>query len=1390
MNSNFVPNAAADGGRRIVIPFLRVARALRPVAGVSLAALFGIALMGQADAAVSSTVALADSPVFGSNTVPGNIAFALSVEFPTAVSVANLGDYNDATIYLGYFDPAKCYKYIYNGGATPTAADDVYSYAVAENSYFQPYAFAAGSNGHSCTGLWSGNFMNWATMQTVDPFRWVLTGGLRTTDFGAGNYPQTVLEKAWGASEGSTNNFPYRGVDQASNPNSTTLTGNHISLSTVSSVTPLTNWTDFNTAIWGNGNAMLLSGVNGGGYNASAFNGFDAYHGSLTNVYDMPTNVNSAAPTPGYAFNGSTQSVAPNTAGNLATYRLYIRVSVCDTSILGVAGLESNCVGYGTANASGVYPIYKPQGLIQQYANQIKYSVFSYLNTSNESVQGAALREPMEFVGPTSPVPLSSNTTTNPNAEWFSDTGVMKTNPDTTSASGSGVSNSGVMNYLNKFGQYGALQYLAGNSNYIDNTQVYMTFDHVSELYYAAVRYYENLGNVPQWLPQSVTYNAPTYTIPAAADGQIGLTEPTSVQLDNFPAVSTWTDPIAYRCQKNFIVGIGDDHTWTDYNVGGSTQFSQDIGNHYPAPSAVAGDTFNQANAWLYELETLEGLTQTPWWASPGNNPSGSFGAGNAGSTLYMAGLAYGTHVLDIRPDLTDTQTISTYWMDVAEDQRVEYENMFFLAAKYGGFTVPSTYLISNTTPLTQAQYDLNGATITMSGNHTVLKPSNYFEANNATAMVTSLTNAFQNISAALTPSVTDFSVANPNAVLAGSYSFSSSYSPSSWTGSVQGSTITFATGDTSYTPVPNQIWTTDTTLNAQVAGTGWQTNRNVVTWSNGSTCGSTYAGAPFEVARLCASTQLNALANPSYSPNTTSTQYLDYLRGDATNQVGTSGGTQSLRARTLFLGDIVDAALVPVANPAMAYNEGSNPGYTAFKTAYLNRPAMVYAAANDGMLHGFLGSSGVEVFAYVPNALFQGPTGTPQVNGLAQLGNPNYSHHYYVDATPVTADLDLGRTGGTTGTPNWATVVIGGLGKGGTSFYAINVTDPASMESASEAAIAHNVMWEYTDSTMGYSFATPVVAKVAQYGWVVLLTSGYDNSDGYGYLYIVNPATGALLQKIRTPSPSSGMTRVSAFTENYTDYTAESAYVGDLNGQVWRFDLRATSGTYPTPTLLAQLTDANGNPQPVTSAPDVEISPTTAKRYVLLGTGKLLNTTDVSTTTTQTFYSIIDGNANLFNQALTSPITRAAMTAVSNDTTTVTIPSSSMGLYYDLSAGYRVITMPISFDGVVAFSAVLPTSTDPCNPEGSSEVFAANFATGESVINTTTTAANGTTSTTTQPFVSFTNQVTTLAFLNNNGSGVELVAGDSKNNIGVVPTTEASLATRILNWREIPTPE
>ena len=71
-----------------------------------------------------------------------------------------------------------------------------------------------------------------------------------------------------------------------------------------------------------------------------------------------------------------------------------------------------------------------------------------------------------------------------------------------------------------------------------------------------------------------------------------------------------------------------------------------------------------------------------------------------------------------------------------------------------------------------------------------------------------------------------------------------------------------------------------------------------------------------------------------------------------------------------------------------------------------------------------------------------------------------------------------------------------------------------------SESVVAGKVLWGVHRQHDGMiRFGAPVVVTgTVKYGWVVIFTSGYDNSDGNGYLYHVNPATGALLEKVQTP--------------------------------------------------------------------------------------------------------------------------------------------------------------------------------------------------------------------------------------------------------------------------------
>jgi type IV pilus assembly protein PilY1 len=331
-------------------------------------------------------------------------------------------------------------------------------------------------------------------------------------------------------------------------------------------------------------------------------------------------------------------------------------------------------------------------------------------------------------------------------------------------------------------------------------------------------------------------------------------------------------------------------------------------------------------------------------------------------------------------------------------------------------------------------------------------------------------------------------------------------------------------------------------------------------------------------------------------------------------------------------------------------------------------------------------------------------------------------------------------------------------------------------------------VKWEFTDSTIGFSYGLPTMVKTAKYGWTLILTSGYNNADGYGYLYFVNPATGALLEKVRTPLAAPGLAQASAFVKDYTDGMADAVYAGDLNGQLWRFDITG-SGDYPSPKLLFTARDASGVAQPITSAPLTEIYPGNQKRYVLFGTGQLLDTTDIQTASGQSFYAFQDGTGTAFDTSDASPLTRGDLTLIANPATPPTIPATSKGWYIDLGdGGWRVVQTAVSNQGVVAFSAIQPlpesASQDVCSSvSGNSRVYDINFGTGQSQLDSDADPGR-------DGYESFSNAITELRFMRS-GSTVTLMGGDSTGKIHAIQTQPVTAtAPKLYNWREVPVVE
>lgn len=1301
--------------------------------------------------ACAGAVDLADAPVFTDNSVPGNMMFIMSVEYPTgdARAYPDTTDYTANSVYIGYFNPTTCYVYM------PAAK------SANGTGYFVPYGAATGRAcaSTSTVHLWSGNFLNWASMSAIDEFRSALTGGYRVVD----SESQTILEHAWEDSQANSGDDPK-----------TSISGNSI----IAGATPFINWTSLQTSTYHLGNMM---GITMSGNPAS----------------------------PSIEYSGQVpKSGTKNCSNNCAStvFWVTVRVEVCDPGV----ALEGNCTAYKSSTGSIVD--YKPEGLIQKNSLNMRYGVESYLNDSDSAREGGVLRARMAYVGPTMPsLSNPGNIVTNPNPEWSGTNGIFIANPDPSDAlatqqanPGTTISNSGVINYLNKFGEGAGSGYTGGVH--------YKSGDNVSELYYAALRYMKYQGNIPQYsadyLPAGDSTSA-TQMLDGFPDIQTPNSAPSNgSSLNSDPENAN--DPILYSCQKNFFLGIGDSNTHYDSTLPGSTVSSAGYGQ--ATYSAISADTTVNVTTRTNQVGALEGMG-----SGIGGKTLPQINSHNCCDTAteYIAGLAFDAHVNDMRPGdfknasggKTNIQTLSTYWLDVEEYQRYTHDNQFYLATKYGGFTgsiAPysgSNSLTLPTLPLT-SWHTTNDTQYDKDENITDLQPDNYYDAGQAQSMVAGLTSAFGSIAKQVAASSTAFAVSSPKLTASGNASYGSTYDPANWTGDVDGYSLTF---DASGNPTTTQVWSAQAKLDAQSPS-----SRIIVT------CCATSApvGVPFEASNMQASLA-SSYATLSEVPGVSAAQessanFLAWMRGDRTQELGNGG---PYRVRSAVLGDITDSKLTVVGAPDAPYSDANNPGYSTFKSTMASRPTVVYVGANDGMMHAFDGSltdatQGQELFAYIPSAMYGSSTTAP-VSGLASLGAPsNFVHHNMVDATPEAFDVDFGRTADATSTAvDWHTVLIGGLGKGGRSYYALDVTNPAAI--TSEAALASKVLWEFTDSTMGYSYGDPTVVKTAEYGWVVILTSGYNTPDGEGYIYILDPRTGRLLQKISVGDgadgrPSDGLSYGSAYVLDYTDQTADSYYVGDLNGHLWRLDLTPKSGAYAAPTEIAELHDASGNPQPITTRPLIEIDPSSGKRYVMVGTGKLLATSDITTNAQQTFYAIIDGTASNFNTASTLPsgehfpLGRADLAAVADSvasggsgynlaTGVGSAPTEPSGWYVDLAtsssggSSERVTVNPTVNYGVVAFAANTPVG-EVCSPSGTNRVFGIDYATAKSIL---TTSAG---SSTIIDASSVLGGLATDLSITNVAGTLHITEGTSLGVLGNVPgNLTSSSSLKQLNWFEMP---
>lgn len=603
-----------------------------------------------------------------------------------------------------------------------------------------------------------------------------------------------------------------------------------------------------------------------------------------------------------------------------------------------------------------------------------------------------------------------------------------------------------------------------------------------------------------------------------------------------------------------------------------------------------------------------------------------------------------------------------------------------------------------------------------------------YFSASNPTSLAASIAGAISTVGAK-DGAGASVGVSSTQPATGNNYAFAGSYNTADWSGNLQMREIDISTGAISVSAtwcasdvaatssvtactgkLKSQVGASSDTRSIYMFDSAASNKLKSFTWSNLSTTQQAY----FNGTALSHYSTLSV----NQKANSTGSNLVGYLRGQTGYEMRSTNtaDNQVFRERTTPLGDIIGSEPTYVKQPYFNYNDQ---GYATFKAT--TRNAAVFVSANDGMLHAFNASDttstgGDEKWAYIPSLSL------PQMHYVAD-GNYSANHRYINDGSPYVFDVCTTDCGLVTAT--WKTILVGAMNKAGRGYYALDVTDPYNPKA----------LWELgsdTESNIGYSFGSVMATKKADGSWVLLLASGYNNvspGDGRGYLFVIDPMSGSVISSITTGSGSTTSPSGFAYFANWSDYpdidnTSQYVYGGDLNGDVWRFDINGESVV-----KLASLTSSSGDAQPVTSKP--ELGANSGKRMVFIGTGKLLENADKNTSGTQTMYGFIDSystegtltslhsSGKLVAQTLSTTDTAGNAYTTSDGTAARKASSntvdynSKLGWYIDLpQSGERINVAPQLINGVLVFASNIPVSGF-CRAGGESWINLVDYKTG-----------------------------------------------------------------------------
>tara|TARA_B100001245_G_scaffold236648_1_gene229175 strand:+ start:5669 stop:8929 length:3261 start_codon:yes stop_codon:yes gene_type:complete len=387
----------------------------------------------------------------------------------------------------------------------------------------------------------------------------------------------------------------------------------------------------------------------------------------------------------------------------------------------------------------------------------------------------------------------------------------------------------------------------------------------------------------------------------------------------------------------------------------------------------------------------------------------------------------------------------------------------------------------------------------------------------------------------------------------------------------------------------------------------------------------------------------------------------------------------------------------------------------------------VLFMGTNSGYLHAFrveLDNAG-EVFSYIPRPLltspvyYQDPSSDLDDKAYGMDGRLSFWHK----------DLDYNNE--VDGSDK--VYLYAGMRRGGSSYYALDVTDPEN------PSIAWQIHGPYQDTnknvpsvTTGFSALGQTWSRMvpAQIRWdgasrvVLFFTGGYDTdkddqsvrtADDLGAtLYMVDAETGALLWNASINATLSHSMQYSFTTDPIVldrdnDGASDLLYAADTGGQVWRFDLSETATSadeFASGGVIADIAGSSAsNDRRFFNNPDLSyISYTYAQRqanqdivsddfdrygYVLISIGSGNRASPLEEATTNYHFLIKD------TLGVNSPLSGYTTTDFS-DLTEWGNGDSDYGWYVPLSlSGEKVLSSSVTFRGQVFFTTYSPSNDE-----------------------------------------------------------------------------------------------